>query len=78
MTLTTVFIINKYMGYMDMMNCEMRELNYYAFTPYHSYKAMMLHSSQFVWYRKLFTIFSRYAYLNSFELFSLNPKKYQT
>ena len=28
-------------------------------------RAMSLHRSQWVWYRKLFVVFSRYAYVNS-------------
>ena len=37
--------------------------------PWHAYRSMQIHWSQFVWFRKLFVIFSRYAYVNSlFEL----------
>lgn len=30
-----------------------------------TYKAMLAHASQFVWYRRLFIIFSRYTYINT-------------
>lgn len=32
-----------------------------------SYVAMSKHRSQFVWYRKLFVLFSRYSYVNTFR-----------
>ncbi|CAD8151799.1 unnamed protein product [Paramecium octaurelia] len=30
-----------------------------------AWKSMQIHHSQFVWYRKLFVVFSRYAYINT-------------
>lgn len=33
--------------------------------PVLTYQAMMAHASQFVWYRRLFVIFSRYTYVNT-------------
>ena len=33
--------------------------------PIYAWKAMKMHHSQFVWYRKLFIVFSRYAYVNT-------------
>ena len=33
-----------------------------------NYKAMDKHKSQFVWYRKLFLIFSRYSYMNTLRI----------
>mmetsp|Transcript_21720 Transcript_21720/g.28120 ORF Transcript_21720/g.28120 Transcript_21720/m.28120 type:complete len:272 (+) Transcript_21720:185-1000(+) len=32
-----------------------------------AYNVMSAHRSQFVWYRRLFTVFSRYAYMNSWK-----------
>ena len=32
-----------------------------------AYRTMSLHRSQFVYYRKLFMIFSRYSIINSYE-----------
>mmetsp|Transcript_25789 Transcript_25789/g.42318 ORF Transcript_25789/g.42318 Transcript_25789/m.42318 type:complete len:155 (+) Transcript_25789:89-553(+) len=32
-----------------------------------AYKMMSIHASQFVWYRKLFIFFSRYAYINTWR-----------
>lgn len=34
-------------------------------SPLNAWQAMAIHHSQFVWYRKLFVIFSRYAYMNT-------------
>lgn len=35
--------------------------------------AMAAHHSQFVWYRRLFVIFSRYAYVNTFKRMQVPP-----
>jgi len=35
-----------------------------------SYRAMKAHSSQFVWYRKLFVLFSAYSFVNSYTRFN--------
>jgi len=45
MTLTTVGIIRKYMGYADINLNGYEELHYIALSPYHSYRSMMLHHS---------------------------------
>lgn len=77
MTLTTVNFIRKYLGYADIHLNTSDEMNFVSLTPYHSYRSMMQHHSQFVWFRKLFTIFSRYAYCNSFSLYAHDPEKYR-
>ena len=64
-------------GYADIYLKGYDELHYLSLTPYHSYKAMQCHHSQYVWFRKLFTLFSRYAYCNSFALYANNPEKYK-
>lgn len=33
--------------------------------PWLAYRAMLAHASQFVWYRRLFILFSRYTYVNT-------------
>jgi hypothetical protein len=33
------------------------------------WNAMKAHHSQFVWYRRLFVVFSRYSYANDFAVF---------
>lgn len=35
--------------------------------PWWNYQAMALHHSQFVWYRRLFVLFSRYTFVNTFQ-----------
>ncbi|RLN98676.1 hypothetical protein BBJ28_00017541 [Nothophytophthora sp. Chile5] len=35
--------------------------------PLWNYRAMALHRSQFVWYRRLFVVFSRYTFINTFR-----------
>lgn len=36
--------------------------------PWSAYSAMLAHASQFVWYRRLFILFSRYTYVNTLVL----------
>ena len=68
--LVTVNTIRKYLGYADIYNIGSEHMHYVLLHPVTSLKAMAIHHSQFVWYRKLFTIFSSYAYCNSFDLYS--------
>lgn len=39
----------------------------FLFRPWWNYAAMALHRSQFVWYRRLFVVFSRYTFVNTFQ-----------
>lgn len=66
-TLYTTGIIRKYIGILDCilsLNQEWVTLNV---NPVISWKAMKMHFSQFVWYRRLFVIFSRYSYINTLK-----------
>jgi N-acetylglucosaminylphosphatidylinositol deacetylase len=71
--LTSTSLMRKYIGILDMplsfmevwlsardMRCLLVSAD-----PFSSYWAMKAHASQFVWYRRLFVVFSRYAYMNS-------------
>ena len=42
-----------------------------TFNPFNAWRAMSLHASQFVWYRKLSVLFSRYCYVNTFKEITL-------
>lgn len=44
------------------------------FNPKIAWRAMAAHRSQFVWYRRLFVIFSRYAYVNTFKRMHVPPR----
>lgn len=37
--------------------------------PWRVYLAMAAHRTQFVWYRRIFVVFSRFTYVNSFRVF---------
>uniref|UniRef100_K3XAK4 N-acetylglucosaminylphosphatidylinositol deacetylase n=1 Tax=Globisporangium ultimum (strain ATCC 200006 / CBS 805.95 / DAOM BR144) TaxID=431595 RepID=K3XAK4_GLOUD len=39
----------------------------FLFKPWWNYHAMALHASQFVWYRRLFVVFSRYTFVNTLQ-----------
>lgn len=41
-----------------------------SFRPLQVWRAMAIHHSQFVWYRKLSVLFSRYSYINTWTKFS--------
>eukprot|EP00351_Strombidinopsis_sp_SopsisLIS2011_P001185 CAMPEP_0116887710 /NCGR_PEP_ID=MMETSP0463-20121206/22331_1 /TAXON_ID=181622 /ORGANISM="Strombidinopsis sp, Strain SopsisLIS2011" /LENGTH=87 /DNA_ID=CAMNT_0004550945 /DNA_START=455 /DNA_END=714 /DNA_ORIENTATION=+ len=68
MTLETVGVIRKYISYMDINISMPIYYNLYTLNPLHSMRALACHYTQFVWYRKLFVLFSRYAYFNSFNI----------
>eukprot|EP00347_Sterkiella_histriomuscorum_P003817 403362824 len=76
LTLRTVGVIRKYIGYFDIYSVMPDCLNYFCLTPKHAFTALSVHHSQFVWFRKLFTIFSRYAYLNSLDHYTHHPEQY--
>jgi N-acetylglucosaminylphosphatidylinositol deacetylase len=43
------------------------KLNHYMFNPLLVWRAMKAHHTQFVWYRRLFIVFSRYSYINTLK-----------
>lgn len=79
--LTTTGILRKYSGLLDLPWSMATSfppplgaffVNFSATT---AWKAMAAHRSQFVWYRRLFVIFSRYAYVNTFKRMSVPPHR---
>ena len=76
MTLESVNIVRKYSSYADIMLCnDTRFMLFFSANPIESYRALALHASQFVWFRKLFVVFSRYTFVNSMERFIRKPGK---
>ena len=55
-------------------NSRMNQIACKEFHPIRCWNAMAAHNSQFVWYRKLFILFSRYTYFN--DLQEINISKY--
>ena len=68
-TLDSVPIFQKYDAYLDIFFANSNKINYFLPTPYEAVTALMIHHTQFVWYRKLFMAFSRYGYFNSLEYY---------
>lgn len=59
-------LLRKYSGLLDApLSMALSERCHFHFDPLFTYRAMSAHWSQFVWYRKLFVVFSRYAYMNT-------------
>jgi N-acetylglucosaminylphosphatidylinositol deacetylase len=76
--LETVPLWRKYDGYLDILLAERDKINFFLPSPWNAATALMIHHSQFVWYRKLFMAFSRYGYFNSltwFTAFRINSEK---
>ena len=74
-TLESTNTVRKYMGLLDtaLSRRKADERQYvFVFRPKWNYNAMALHQSQFVWYRSLFVIFSRYTFIYTFRLLSVN------
>ncbi|DAZ93270.1 TPA: hypothetical protein N0F65_010894 [Lagenidium giganteum] len=62
-------IVRKYIGVLDALlssTGSSEKVFVFTFRPWWNYHAMALHHSQFVWYRRLFVIFSRYTFINTF------------
>ena len=63
-TLTTVSSLRKYDSFLDIFLSSSAEVNYYLPSPRPAVATMMLHHTQWLWYRKLFMSFARYTVHN--------------
>jgi N-acetylglucosaminylphosphatidylinositol deacetylase len=68
--LESVSLLRKYSGLVDVIWSMLlaRPLQHavaVSGNPFVSYRAMQAHHSQFVWFRHLFVIFSRYTFINT-------------
>ncbi|GLE04297.1 hypothetical protein PINS_up013212 [Pythium insidiosum] len=65
-------IVRKYIGLLDALvhfpspTAASERMFVFLVRPWYNYRAMALHHSQFVWYRRLFVVFSRYTFINTF------------
>jgi len=62
-----VNVVRKYIGIFDFFLCLFDDHTMINLNLWKSYKAMKAHYSQFVWFRRLFVIFSRYTYINTLK-----------
>lgn len=61
-------LLRKYIGILDIPFAALFHRRLFVQLNAHRvWRGMAMHHSQFVWYRKLFVLFSRYAYINTFE-----------
>ncbi|CAG9330309.1 unnamed protein product [Blepharisma stoltei] len=63
--LETTGIIRKYIGVLDAILSFRNDYVFLNVNLFTTWKAMATHHSQFVWFRKLFVLFSRYGYINT-------------
>lgn len=74
--LATTGIFRKYSGLLDLPLSVILARPYplgvwfVSFSARRTWRAMAAHHSQFVWYRRFFVLFSRYAYVNTFRRIS--------
>ncbi|CAM9996538.1 unnamed protein product, partial [Hapterophycus canaliculatus] len=77
--LETTGMLRKYLGVLDMpwslaTSCRPPLGAFFSnFRAGIAWAAMAAHRSQFVWYRRLFVVFSRYAYVNTFKRIHVPP-----
>ncbi len=77
--LVTTGMLRKYSGMLDMPWSLATSYGpplgafFSSFSARVAWAAMAAHRSQFVWYRRLFVIFSRYAYVNTFKRMPVPP-----
>ena len=67
MTLITVNLLRKYLGFIDILFVWYTEWQAFRYNCCEAYATLALHESQLVWFRKLFILSSRYTYCNSFH-----------
>lgn len=64
-------LLRKYLGFFDVLMSLLADHGeedhqcLCSLSPWVNYRAMQAHASQFVWYRRLFIIFSRYTFVNN-------------
>eukprot|EP00903_Cladosiphon_okamuranus_P013890 g12919.t2 len=77
--LVTTGMLRKYSGVLDMPWSLATSYGpplgafFSSFSARIAWAAMAAHQSQFVWYRRLFVVFSRYAYVNTFRRMRVPP-----
>jgi N-acetylglucosaminylphosphatidylinositol deacetylase len=73
--LESTHMCRKYSGMFDVLRSVTQSGSqcFCSLAPWINYAAMQAHFSQFVWYRRLFVVFSRYTYVNN--LMKLPPRE---
>lgn len=74
-TLMTVNKVRQYLSFVDILydivfgpkNQAEYYMNFYSTSPREHIEVMRLHQSQYVWFRMLHTLFSRYVYFNKLQ-----------
>jgi N-acetylglucosaminylphosphatidylinositol deacetylase len=66
--LETTNIIRKYIGMAELLLVPFKEFSFVRFNYFHGFNSMAMHKSQFVWFRHLFVLFSRYTYINTYQM----------
>ncbi len=74
MKLESTNILRKFSGPFDILWSLVRSGEVIVFNPniLLTIRAMRCHFSQYVWYRRIFIILSRYSYINTFHMVSLS------
>jgi N-acetylglucosaminylphosphatidylinositol deacetylase len=80
-SLVSTGIVRKYLGLLDLpLSCllgggsgSLGSLCFALNRPTLNHAAMAAHASQFVWYRRLFVLFSRYSFVNTLAPIDLGP-----
>ena len=75
--LETRSLFNKYLSFVDIMNLTESLPAFVMFQPWRNWHYLSAHNSQFVWYRKLFLLFSSYTIANQFKVFESREYPYQ-
>ena len=66
-TLSSVALFRKYISLADVNFCFPDEWHSFQYDPFWAYRTLAQHATQLVWFRKLFIVFSRYTFINSFK-----------
>ena len=66
-TLASVALFRKYISLADVNFCFPDEWHAFQYDPFWAYRTLAQHATQLVWFRKLFIVFSRYTFINSFK-----------
>ncbi|KAF0719201.1 Aste57867_1203 [Aphanomyces stellatus] len=73
--LDSTSIWRKYIGLLDVLFVAPSSGVVVAIAPWVNHQVMALHASQFVWFRRLFVIFSRYTFVNTLSRLAATETK---
>ena len=69
LSLRTINICRKYCSLLEVFWCKPEQHHFFNLSASVNFRVLSQHHSQYVWFRKLFVLFSSYTFVNSFDIY---------